>query len=109
MTALGVVAVVVVLATAVLNNGASVGPLRWPVWLLLALVVLQLLLGVEAWMFKFSAGGLPPEARPVTVAQAAVRTAHVLAGSWVLAAAVAAALQAGQLTAIRAEIGEATA
>jgi heme A synthase len=62
------------------------------VLLLAALVGVQLLLGVEAWMVKFSSGELP-ELVQVTVPQALVRTGHVLVGSCVLATATMAALR----------------
>jgi hypothetical protein len=62
-------------------------------WVLVALLAVQVLLGVEAWMGKFSAGGLV-EARATTEAQAVVRTAHVLVGTGVLAASVVLALLA---------------
>jgi cytochrome c oxidase assembly protein subunit 15 len=64
------------------------------------LVVVQVLLGVEAWMGKFQAG-LPLDLVPlqkVTPGQAAIRTAHVLVGTGVLAASVAAALLAWRKT-----------
>jgi cytochrome c oxidase assembly protein subunit 15 len=50
-------------------------------WLLAALVSVQLLLGVEAWMVKYLAVASPPQ-------QAAIRTLHVLVGFLVFAAAV---------------------
>ena len=59
---------------------------RWG-WALGTLVALQVTLGVEAWMGKFGTGVLP-EAERVSVRQAAVRTAHALVGTGVLAAAV---------------------
>jgi cytochrome c oxidase assembly protein subunit 15 len=61
------------------------------------LVVVQVLLGVEAWMGKFQTG-VPLELQKVTPGQAAVRTAHVLVGTGVLAASVAAALLAWRKT-----------
>lgn len=58
------------------------------------LVALQLLLGVEAWMLKFSKG-IPPELAPTPrFGQAVVRTAHVLIGACLLAAVTVAALWA---------------
>ena len=54
--------------------------------ILAILVGVQLYLGVEAWMFKYLASGL--------VTQAITRTAHVLTGSLVLAAAVVVTLMA---------------
>ncbi|MFO0805042.1 MAG: hypothetical protein U0791_18205 [Gemmataceae bacterium] len=60
------------------------------------LLLLQVLLGVEAWMGKFgeearagvTAASHLPEAASVSVKQAAMRTAHTLVGTGVLAAAV---------------------
>jgi hypothetical protein len=62
------------------------------VWLLAALVSAQVLLGVEAWIPKFSAARLP-ETVLLRPGQAGVRTLHVLVGSWLLAAAVVWVLQ----------------
>jgi len=70
-------------------------------WVLGVLIVLQVTLGVEAWMGKFGdearrgkpAASYLAEAQPVTERQAATRTAHALTGTGVLAAAVALALR----------------
>jgi heme A synthase len=62
--------------------------LRRALTLLSILVVLQILLGVEAWMGKFATGVLP-ELQKVTRGQAAIRTAHVLTGTGILAIAIA--------------------
>jgi cytochrome c oxidase assembly protein subunit 15 len=62
------------------------------VLLLAALVGVQLLLGVEAWMVKFSSGELP-ELVQTTVPQALIRTGHVLVGSCILATATMTALR----------------
>ncbi len=51
-------------------------------------MIVQLGLGVEAWLSKFGAGNLLPELQAVTVGQAVVRVAHVLIGSWILATSV---------------------
>jgi heme A synthase len=66
-----------------------------PFLLLGGLLLVQVMLGVEAWLSKY-AGVLLPEAEPVTVSQAVVRTAHVLVGSWVLATSVAITLLASR-------------
>jgi heme A synthase len=60
---------------------------------LTALLVVQLALGVEA-LFGRLASPLPPEAQPVTVAAASLRTAHQVVGAGVLAAAVVGAIRA---------------
>jgi heme A synthase len=73
-------------------------------WLLGVLLVLQVALGVEAWMGKFGdearrgkpAAAYLPEAEKVTEQQAAIRTAHTLVGTGVLAAAVMLALRVRQ-------------
>ncbi|HEX4608550.1 MAG TPA: hypothetical protein VH092_10125, partial [Urbifossiella sp.] len=70
-------------------------------WALGVLVTLQVTLGVEAWMGKFGeearrgkpAGAVLAEAEQVNVKQAAIRTAHALVGTGVLAAAVGLALR----------------
>jgi len=51
----------------------------------------QLLLGVEAWMVKFSSGELP-DMVPLTVPGLVIRTAHVLVGASILSTATAAAV-----------------
>jgi heme A synthase len=96
LTAFAAVAVVV----AFLRAGFGTAPVRVRLapagWLLGLLVAVQLVLGVEAWMGKFSdeaRAGQPaesflPETAIPTPYQVAVRTAHVLVGTGVLAAAV---------------------
>jgi heme A synthase len=93
LTAFAVVAVAAVLARAAFDSPAGRRVLGVPLAVLAILLTLQLLLGVEAWLGKF-AGALLPEAQAPTYAQAAVRTAHLLVGSWVLACAVVIALLA---------------
>ncbi|MDB5307758.1 MAG: ctaA [Gemmataceae bacterium] len=70
-------------------------------WVLGLLLAVQVTLGVEAWMGKFGeearrgrlSSAFLPEAEKVTEKQAAIRSAHVLVGTGVLAAAVALALR----------------
>ena len=70
-------------------------------WVLGLLLALQVTLGVEAWMGKFGeeafagkrAASRLPEAEQVSEKQAAMRTAHTLAGTGVLATAVVFALR----------------
>ncbi len=70
-------------------------------WALGVLVALQVTLGVEAWMGKFGeesrrgkpAGAFLPEGETVTAKQAAIRTAHALVGTGVLAVAVGLAVR----------------
>jgi cytochrome c oxidase assembly protein subunit 15 len=52
---------------------------------------LQLLLGVEAWMVQLASGTLP-DILPLTAGRVAIRTAHVMGGSLLLAATVTAVL-----------------
>jgi heme A synthase len=56
-------------------------------WSLVAVLVLQLFLGVESWMIRFGSPGLF-ELRQVTPAEGFVRTAHFLCGSLIWAFAV---------------------
>lgn len=74
---------------------------RFASHLLSGLLLLQVLLGVEAWMGKFgeearagaAAASYLPEAAAVTKKQAVMRTAHTLVGTGVLAVAVVFALR----------------
>ena len=58
----------------------------------MAIVAVQVLLGVEAWMGKFAAAGPEmqklPMQRAVTQSAAIIRTAHMLVGVALLAASV---------------------
>jgi heme A synthase len=87
--------VVVAVATLAIQQSASDAAarerFRWPVRFLIALVALQVLLGVEAWLGKFLAG-TPPELEVLTRKdwdKALTRTAHAHIGAWVLAVGVA--------------------
>ena len=68
-----------------------------PAAILSVMLVVQLCLGVEAWMDQYG-GPLPPEAQAVTLPSAIIRTAHVLVGAGILATAVVAAMQAYRVT-----------
>ena len=74
-----------VVATAVPLIGSRRG---FGVCLLAVFLVLQVMLGVEAWMGKFASGVLP-ELQRVSKGQAIVRTGHVLIGTGILATSVA--------------------
>jgi heme A synthase len=118
LTAFAAVAVVV----ALLRAGFASQPVRSRVapagWLLGALVAVQLVLGVEAWMGKFSdeaRAGQPaesflPETAIPTPYQVAIRTSHVLVGTGVLACAVVLAVglrrRAGELVEVGAVVRE---
>ncbi len=92
LIAFAVVAAVAWLAKGVYENHAADKPLTATVTLLAALVALQLLLGVEAWMTKFGTGVLP-ELQHLTVGQALIRTAHYLVGSGIFVTSVIIALR----------------
>jgi cytochrome c oxidase assembly protein subunit 15 len=98
LIAFAVVAAVVWLAKIVWDHPTVDRRMTAAMTFLTVLVVVQILLGVEAWTLKFGSGGLP-EAQVVTARQALVRTAHVLVGSWILATAVVVALQVHRQTA----------
>jgi cytochrome c oxidase assembly protein subunit 15 len=92
LTAFVIVGLCVWLAVRAVSTPAGQRLLRFDAYHLLGIVVVQVLLGVEAWMGKFAAAGpfaaIPPDLRPVTIGAAAIRTAHVVVGAGLLAAAV---------------------
>jgi heme A synthase len=99
LVAFAVVAAVFWLVKLALDGAAENRPLLSSSLWLAGLVGVQLVLGVEAYVRRFGAG-VPPEVQQVTVGQAAVRTAHVLVGFLVLAAAVVVALRAHRQVAV---------
>lgn len=100
LTAFAVTGVAVWLVVKLLNSPAAQPKLGGPAWHLVGILAVQLLLGVEAYVGKFAATGkyaaMPPDQRPVSAGQAAVRTAHQLVGTGLLAAAVGLAVRAGR-------------
>jgi cytochrome c oxidase assembly protein subunit 15 len=74
-----------------------------PVHWLFGLLILQLMLGVEAWMQKFGSGPLP-DSRPLTTGQEMVRTGHYLLGSAIFATTVMIALRAHRQASWKVEI-----
>ena len=94
IVAFGVVAAVVWLLRLVFENPSAGRALVSSATLLGVLVGLQILLGVEAWMLKFSGGIAITDLRPIEPREEIVRTAHYLLGSGVFATAVAVAFQA---------------
>jgi hypothetical protein len=94
-TAFAVVGAAAWLGAAVATSPEGRRLLGGPLLLLGGFLAVQVLLGIEAWLSKFS-GVLLPELQVVTVPQAVIRTAHVLLGSWVLATSVAIALLASR-------------
>src|SRR5207302_3908866 len=80
------------LVKGIFQSSAATRGMTTAVTLLAAFVVLQLVLGVEAWMTKFAAGGLA-DMQPVTVRQAVIRTGHFLVGSGIFATCIVIMLQ----------------
>ncbi len=97
LTAFVVTGIAVWLAVRTLSLPDGRRQLGFAAWHLLAIVAVQVLLGVEAWMQKFAAtgpmGSIPPEARQVTIPSASIRTAHVVIGTALLASATAYAIR----------------
>jgi heme A synthase len=96
LTAFVVLAAVAWFVKAVWDSPAARERLGFAAILLSVLVALQIMLGVEAWLARFATGELP-ELQQVTMGQAAVRTAHVLIGSWLLALSVSCTLLVGRV------------
>jgi cytochrome c oxidase assembly protein subunit 15 len=92
LTAFVVVGLIIALAMRVAMLPGARKPLGFAVRHLVGMVVVQLLLGVEAWMLKFAAAGpeatIPPMDRAVTTASVLIRTGHQLVGAALLASAV---------------------
>ena len=92
--AFAVLAMVMWLARAVWESPGARKRLGWSVSVLVLFVTIQLVLGVEAWLSKF-AQGMFLELQPTpSLPQVAVRTAHFLIGSCILAFSVATLLLA---------------
>jgi heme A synthase len=96
LTAFAVMAALAWFVKAVWDSPAARRRLGFAALLLSVLVALQVMLGVEAWLARFGTGVLP-DAQRVTMGQAAVRTAHVLIGSWMLAISVSCTLLVGRV------------
>ncbi len=97
LTAFLVAGLVVWLAVRVLISPGTRKALGFAAWHLLALLAVQLVLGVEAWMGKFAATGpeatTPPMDRTVTTYAVLIRSAHQLVGASLFASAVAVAFR----------------
>jgi cytochrome c oxidase assembly protein subunit 15 len=104
-----VVAAVVWLIRLALESRPRDRGLANSVLLLAGLVVLQLFLGVEAWLGKFLAGPEWPQLQPLLANPEILRSLHYLMGSLVFAAAVVAALQAQRRTAWAVDLAQAPA
>ena len=83
---LGVAAVVAWLSREVWDGHHSDRQLRAPVAALALLLTVQICLGIEAWMLRFTASGL--------AAQSLIPTAHVLVGNLMLAGSLVVTLKA---------------
>jgi heme A synthase len=68
-------------------------PIRRLKSLLHAVIGVQLLLGIEAWLMKYADGFAAAPFQPVTLTDATVRTAHTVVGYGVFAVSVALAMQ----------------
>lgn len=95
MIAFLVAAAVVWLAQVIFGRYPRGLGVRLPAGVLVGLVAVQVMLGVEAWMFKFMEPGS-------LAVQAAIRTAHVLVGALMLATAVIVSLQVYRRSALAA-------
>lgn len=92
LTAFIIVGVVVWLVKAIFASPAAKGRAAWMAHAMSVLVLLQVALGVEAWMGKFGSY-VRPEMEVITTGKAAIRTSHVLIGTLLLGSAVAAMLR----------------
>lgn len=92
LTAFAATAIVVWLLRAVFADFAARARAGWIAWAIVGLLVLQLVLGVEAWMMRFGQN-IPWDAVKVTPGSGATRSLHALVGSAVWAAALALALR----------------
>jgi len=92
LTAFVVTGLAVWLAARALATPTGRARLGFYAYHLVAIVAVQVLLGVESWMGKFAAAGpelaVPPMERAVTKGAAIVRTLHMLVGVALLAASV---------------------
>jgi heme a synthase len=73
---------------------ASKRRFRWVTTVLMALITLQILFGIEAWVGKFMTGESLELQKAPSVGQAILRTAHAHVGAWILAVGVVFALLA---------------
>ncbi|HKB03809.1 MAG TPA: hypothetical protein VKD90_16415 [Gemmataceae bacterium] len=67
---------------------------RWVTTAMMALITLQILFGIEAWVGKFMTGESLELQKPPPLVQAILRTAHAHVGAWILAVGVVFALVA---------------
>jgi heme A synthase len=93
LTAFAVLAAVIWLVKLVMENHASERVRLAPAWVLLGLIVIQLVLGVESWMSRFSLVEWR-QVQPLTDQPDLMRTLHFFTGSLIFATSVVMALQA---------------
>jgi heme a synthase len=77
-----------------LGDPATRRRFQWPARILMALITLQIVFGVEAWMGKFLNGIQVDLQKVPPFGQAILRTAHAHVGAWILAVSVVFALLA---------------
>ncbi len=94
VTAFVVVVLIAWLCKRVLLDGEGHRRLRAAVGLVAVLVFLQVMLGIETWISRFSPGAPLPESQPPTAHQIRLMTLHFLTGTLLFATAVATALLA---------------
>ncbi|MCS7021294.1 MAG: hypothetical protein NZ703_03065 [Gemmataceae bacterium] len=89
LTAFGVVAGWVWLAGSMVRAPGVLEQVRYPLLGIGMVLLVQVYLGIEAWLVRYGAG-VPPELAPATVISAVWRTAHALTGSllWALSLAM---------------------
>jgi cytochrome c oxidase assembly protein subunit 15 len=95
LTAFLATALAVWMLTAIFSLPAARERTRLAGWLLGLLLIVQIILGVEAWMAKFGSYTLP-ELVTITVQYATIRTSHALVGSGLLATALVITLRLGR-------------
>ena len=100
MTAFAVVGAAIWLVRTAHSSTASWQRLGRACIILCLFLVLQVILGVEAWMGKFATGVLP-ELQLITDEMVIVRTGHVLIGTGILATAVTLVLQTRRIEPIQ--------
>ena len=92
LTAFAATAMAVWLLHAMWTTPAARLRAGWVAWALAGLLVLQLYLGVEAWLARFGQY-MPPQSVVATPEGGAIRSLHALVGSGVWAAALALAIR----------------
>ncbi len=85
---------IVLLARMVFERATASRALRWHAGVLVGLVTIQVLLGVETWLAKFTAAPEWPQLQPLADRWQLIPSLHYLAGSFIFATAVVATLHA---------------